>query len=191
MREENENKDQNLLTGNALERYLYRLKALEEFSKLFTYNIGDDRAIVIIGSAFLETILEHILIEFLPEDEKEVDVLLGYDKPLGTYSNKVRMIYCLGLIEKKVMQDLKLIGKIRNRFAHDLSVSFDDKDIANWCKQLKWHREVFFLRETPKDATSRDLYQVGVNTVITHLNAVVYMAMGQKRSIKNNFKADW
>lgn len=187
MREETENKDPNLLTGKALERYLYRLKALEEFSKLFTYNIGDDRAIVIIGSAFLETILEHILIEFLPEDEKEVDVLLGYDKPLGTYSNKVRMIYCLGLIEKKVMQDLKLIGKIRNRFAHDLSVSFHDKDITDWCKQLKWHREVFFLHEIPKEATTRDLYQVGVNTVISYLNGIVSIATGEKRSIKNNF----
>ena len=107
-----------------MERYFYRFKALEEFSKLFIYNTGDDRAIVIIGSVFLETILEHILIEFLPEDKKEVDALLSYDKPLGTYSNKVRMIYCLGLIEKKVMLDLKLIGKIRNRVAHNLSVVF-------------------------------------------------------------------
>lgn len=187
MEEQNENKQEQLFTGKALDRYWYRLNALKEFSKLFTYNVGDDRAIVIIGSAFLETILEHILIEFFPEDEKEVDVLLSYDKPLGTYSNKVRMIYCLGLIEKKVMQDLKLIGKIRNRLAHDLTVSFDDKDITDWCKQLKWHREIFFLHETPKEATTRDLYQVGVNTVISHLNGVVSMAMSQKRTIKDNF----
>lgn len=187
MGDNNENKTTGLITGKALERYWYRLKALEEFLKLFTYNVGDDRAIVIIGSAFLETILEHILIDFFPEDEKEVDVLLNYDKPLGTYSNKVRMIYCLGLIEKKVMQDLKLIGKIRNRFAHDLTVSFDDKDITDWCKQLKWHRGVFFLHETPKEATTRDLYQVGVNTVISHLNGVVSIAIGEKRRIKDNF----
>lgn len=187
MSEVNENKDPNLITVKAMERYCYRLDALEEFSNLFTYNIGDDRAIVIIGSSFLETILEHILIEFFPEGEKEVEVLLSYDKPLGTYSNKVRMIYCLGLIERKVMQDLKLIGKIRNRFAHDLTVSFDDRDITDWCKQLKWHREVFFLHKIPKEATTRDLYQVGVNTIISHLNGVVSIAMGQKREIKNNF----
>lgn len=173
------------LTGKSAERYLYRLKALEEFSKLFTYNAGDDRAIVIIGSSFLETILEHILIEFLPDDETEVEVLLGYDKPLGTYSNKVRMLYCLGLIDQKVIKDLKLIGKIRNRFAHDLSVSFDDTDISNWCRELKWHKVIFSLHEIPKDATIRDLYQVGVNTIITYLNGVVGIAMSQKRSIQN------
>ncbi len=187
MGENNENRDPSSLSGKALERYWYRLNALQEFSKLFTYNVGDGRAIVIIGAAFLETILEHILIEFFPEGEKEVGILLNYDKPLGTYSNKVRMIYCLGLIEKMVMQDLKLIGKIRNRFAHDLSVSFADKDITDWCKQLKWHREVFFLHETPKEATTRDLYQVGVNTVISHLNGVVSIAMGERRKIMNNF----
>lgn len=154
---------------------------------MFIYNTGDDRAIVIIGSSYLETILEHILIEFFPENEKEVDVLLNYDKPLGTYSNKVRMIYCLGLIEKKVMNDLKLIGKIRNRFAHDFTVSFLDKDISDWCKQLKWHKEAFFLHEAPKEASTRDVYQVGVNTVISYLNGVVLMARSEKRVVKNNF----
>lgn len=186
MKEQNENTDPNLITGKALQRYWYRLKALEEFSKLFTYNVGDDRAIVIIGSAFWETILEHILIEFFPEDEKEVEALFGYDKQLGSYSNKVRMIYCLGLIEKKVMQDLKLIGKIRNRFAHDLTVSFADKDITDWCRQLKWHREVF-LHEAPKEATTRDLYQVGVHAVIGYLNGIVGAARSQKRSVIDNF----
>jgi DNA-binding MltR family transcriptional regulator len=183
MDDQNENSEASFLSGKTLERYWYRIKALEEFSKLFTYNTGDDRAIVIIGSAFLETILEHILIEFFPEGEKEVDILLSYDKPLGTYSNKVRMIYCLGLIEKKIMKDLKLIGKIRNRFAHDLSVSFEDKDITNWTRELKWHREIFFLHRTPKDATTRDIYQVGVNTVISYLNGIVGKAISQKRVI--------
>ena len=134
----------------------------------------------------METILEHILIELFPEDEKEVDILLTYEKPLGTYSNKVRMVYCLGLIEKMVMQDLKLLGKIRNRFAHDLRVSFGDKDISGWCRQLKWHREVFFSHETPKNATIRDLYQVGVNAAIGYLNGIVSIARGQKRRIVSN-----
>lgn len=184
---EKQNENQSFLAGRSLERYKYRLRVLEEFSKLFTYNVGDDRAIVIIGSAYLETILEHILIEFFPENDKEVEFLFGYDKPLGTYSNKVRMIYCLGLIEKKVMQDLKLIGKIRNRFAHNLTVSFEDKDIIDWCKQLKWHQVSSFLHDIPEDATTRDLYQVGVNTVISYLNGIVGIANLQKRSIIANF----
>jgi len=182
-----ETEDRYIIKGKALERYTYRLSALQEFSKLFTYNTGDDRAIVIIGAAFIDTILEHILIEFLPEDEKEVDNLLSYDKPLGTYSNKVRMLYCLRLIEKVVRDDLKLIGKIRNKFAHNLSVSFENADIKSWCMELKWHRKMFFLHTPPPESTTRDYYQVGVNTIISHLNGVVSIATGQKRKVLNNY----
>lgn len=179
-----EDENKHIIKGKALERHLYRLEALREFSKLFTYNEGDDRAIVIIGAAFLETILEHILIEFLPEDEKEVDILLQYDKPLGTYANKVRMIYCLGLMEKIIMEDLKLVGKIRNKFAHNLSASFEDNDIKSWCMSLKWHREYFFLHNPPAETTTRDFYQVGVNTRIGYLNGIADMARGQKRTVR-------
>jgi len=179
--------DKHVIKGKALERYMYRLNALQEFAKLFTYNIGDDRAIVIIGAAFIDTILEHILIEFLPEDEVEVLKLLSYNGPLGAYGNKVRMIYCLGLLEKIVFDDLKLIGKIRNKFAHNLSVSFEDIDIKKSCMELKWHKEYFLHRPSPEGATTRDFYQVGVNTVIGHLSGVVDIARGQKRHIKSNF----
>jgi len=178
--------DSHIIKGKALDRHLYRLKALREFSRLFTYNTGDDRAIVIIGSAFLETILEHILIEFFPEDEKEVENLLNYNGPLGTYGNKVRMIFCLGLVNKIVIDDLKIIGKIRNKFAHDMYVSFKDDDVHKWCKQLKWHKEFFMQRNSPEEATIRDLYQVGVNTVISNLNGVVGIAQGEKRVIQKN-----
>lgn len=171
----------NIIEGEALERHLYRINALKEFSELFTYNTGDDRAIVIIGAAFLETILEHILIEFLPENEKEVENLLGYDKPLGTYGNKTRMLYCLGLIEKAVFYDLKLIAKIRNKFAHNISACFEDIDIKSWCRELKWHRQVLFLHAPPGNATTRDYYQVGLHTIIGYLNGIVSIARSQKR----------
>ncbi len=120
-------------------RYFERQELLKAFAELFPYNEGDDRAIVIIGGSFLETLLEHILIEFFPDD-KEVDRLLNYDQSLGSYGNRARMIYCLGLIEKLVYHDLKLIGKIRNKFAHDMRASFDDQQIQQWCSELKWHK---------------------------------------------------
>ncbi len=55
-----------LLKGKALERHFDLNKALFEFHKLFTYDDPNDRAIVIIGAAFLDTLLEHIILAFLP-----------------------------------------------------------------------------------------------------------------------------
>jgi hypothetical protein len=72
------------ITGKALDRHFELEAALLEFTRLFDHK-GDDRAMVIVDGAFLDTLLEHILIAFLVNDEKEVGELLRYDQPLGTY----------------------------------------------------------------------------------------------------------
>src|SRR5689334_10363244 len=114
-----------LVTGKALEKYFELHAALLEFSQLFDYSQDNDRSIAIVGPAFLDTLLEHILVAFLVDDEREVEKLLGVERPLGTYGSRVTTVYCLGFINKIVCDDLRLVGKIRNRFAHDLSASFE------------------------------------------------------------------
>lgn len=54
--------DLSLITGKALEKYFELQDALFEFSKLFKSEEENDRAIAIVGAAFLDTLLEHILI---------------------------------------------------------------------------------------------------------------------------------
>lgn len=166
------------ITGKALDRHVELEAAQQEFERLFDHK-GDDRSMVVVGGAFLETVLEHILITFLMDDEKEVAELLRHDQPLGTYAGRTRMVYCLGLIPKLVRADLALAGRIRNRFAHDLYASFDDPQIASWCKGLQWHRRVYMA--PPEDAPARDLFYVGVHQLVGYLNGVVSIARGEKR----------
>lgn len=167
------------ITGKDLERHFSLENALLEFSLLFKHEEKNDRGLVIVGAAFLDTLLEHILINFLLDDPKEVGELLRYDQPLGTYGSRTRAAYCFGLIGKTIRDDLRLVGKIRNRFAHDLSASFGDQQIAAWCAALKWHR-VAYVQPLP-DAAPRDLFHVGVNQLVCHLNGVVSIARGEKR----------
>lgn len=179
--------EKNVIKGKDLERYFEFQNKLLHFSQnLFPYNTGDDRAIVILGASFLDYTLEHILLGFFPTDEPKVNTLLNFDQPLGTFGNRVRMIYCLGLIDKVIKDDLKLIGKIRNKFAHDLDASFENDQIKSWCEKLKWHKTSMMM-EPPADATIRDLYQVGVNQIITYLHGVIGIARGERRKVKNNF----
>jgi len=175
-----------ILKDKAAERYFDINDALLKFFELFKYNDGDDRATVIIGGSFLDMLLDHILLAFFPENENEVEQLLRFDQPLGTFANKVRMAYCLGLIEKVVKDDLKIIGKIRNRFAHDLYASFDDQSIKNWCNSLRWH-EISLMMSPPSSATTRDLYQVGVNQLVTFLNGAIGLGISAKRQVRNNY----
>ncbi len=171
-----------IITGKALDRYFELNNLLFEFHRLFNYEEKNDRAIAIVGATFLDTLLEHILWAFLADDEKEVKELLRYDQPLGTFSGKIRMVYCLGLIYKPIRDDLHLVRKIRNRFAHELAASFEDDQIKSWCTNLKWHR-IAYVANPPSDATAQELFQVGVNQLITYLNGVVSIARVQKRRI--------
>lgn len=173
--------DKYFLTGRDAERHFELNASLIEFSTLFKFEEENDRAIAIVGAAFLDTILEHILRAFLVSDEKEVDSLLKYDKPLGTFSGRIAMTYCLGLIPKTIRNDLRTVAKIRNRFAHDLNASFEEDQIRSWCSNLKWHRISYVMPLL--DATARDLFQVGVHQIVTYLNGVVGIARGEARVV--------
>jgi len=175
-----------IIKGKEAERYFEFLDILREFDKLFTFNEKDDRNIVIMGASFLEMALMHVLRAFLPEDDKEVEKLFNSSNgALATFSSKISMAYALGLMDKIVKDDLHLIRKIRNEFAHNLVVTFDDKKIADWCKSLQWHKEAM-LRQPPPDATIRDLFQVGVHQVIAHLHGCISIARGEKRKVLNS-----
>jgi hypothetical protein len=91
-----------VITGKAAERYFELNDALREFTRLF-HDEKNERAAAIVGGAFLDTLLEHILFGFLVEDEREVQRLLEPEQPLGTYGARVRIVYCLGLIGQIVL----------------------------------------------------------------------------------------
>ena len=167
------------LSEKETERYFRVFDSLFKFAEQFDYEEENDRAIAIIGPAFLDFLLGSILTEFLVEDEKEVKRLLEPEGPLSTYGSRVTISYCLGFIGDIVKSDLRLIGKIRNRFAHDLRADFSDPQISQWCKALRWHRE--FFAEPPPDATDRDLFQVGINRLASYLQGIVSIARSEKR----------
>ncbi len=172
-----------LIEGKDLERHFALQDAMLEFARLFR-DESNDRAMVIVGAAFLDTQLEHIITTFLVDDEKEIQTMLRPDQPLGTYGGKIRLAYCLGLVGVNVRNDLKLIGKIRNKFAHDLYASFEDPDIQSWVASLNYHRMSYM---TPPDgATTRDLFNVGLNQVAGYLSGIVSVARYEKRAIRND-----
>jgi len=173
--------DPSWITGKDLERHLELERSFLEFAQLFKYEEKNDRALAIVGAAFLDTLLEHILISFLVDDPKEVAELLRPDQPLGTYGSRVRAAYCLGLINKAIRDDLRAIGKIRNRFAHDLHVSFDDEQVRSWCHDLKWHRTVYM--QPPPDASARELFYVGLHQLVGQLNGTPSIARSAKRMV--------
>lgn len=171
------------LSGMEAERYFIQQEMLLEFTRLFDYNEGSDRAIAIVGPSFLDSLLTDVLVNFLVDDGKEVLKLLRPDGPIGSFGARVSTCYCLGLIGEIVTADLRYVAKIRNRFAHDLHSSFADPQIMGWCNSLRWHKES--LGDPPPNANARELFQVGVNQLVAHLCGLVGLALHYKRPKAN------
>lgn len=65
------------------------------------------------------------------------DELFRSTGPLGPFATKVRVAYMLRIIGEETYKDLMIISRIRNRFAHNLSVKLlNDKAITDLIKNM-------------------------------------------------------
>lgn len=78
-----------------------------------------DRAAVILGAAKLDLLLKQTLERVLLPSASNVDDLLDIEKPLGSFSSRIRAAHRLGVIDTQFSRALHLIRKIRNDFAHE------------------------------------------------------------------------
>ncbi len=164
----------------SIEEYQRNLSALMTFTEKFSEELASDREIAIVGVSYLESILEETLRCFFVDDKKFIDDAMK--RICGNYSTKVKLLYSMGLIPALIRDDLELLGKIRNAFAHNVEMSFSDASVSSACRNLKWH--IFAYTNPPEDATSRELYQVGLNQVVCYLSGAVGIARGEKRKIR-------
>lgn len=176
----------NIIQGKELDRYNEILNNQMIFHNQFNYE-DNDRAIVIVGLAFIEDLLLHILENFFPDNSKTVENLLGYTGSLGNINSKISLLYTLGFIDKIVMQDLNKVAQIRNKFAHKTNISFVDKSIEKLCKDLKWH-EISMIMKTPEIATAQEIFKVNINTLVSHLSGIASIAKGEKRKLKESYE---
>ena len=110
----------------------------EESKHLYdVLNNESDLACVLIATSYLDYALASLLKRHFIESNI-VDKLL--DPPRGslsTFASRSDLAYSLGLIPKGLYQNLEIIGKIRNTFAHSyLSLGLDDSEISSLVDSL-------------------------------------------------------
>ena len=99
-----------------------------------------DRGMALLAASYLEFLLGSLVITKMLVEPSEAQKMLleGPNAPLATFSSRIDMAYCLGLLNHDQKRDLNLIRKIRNVFAHEfMRVSFDTPQIASRCNELK------------------------------------------------------
>jgi hypothetical protein len=138
----------------------------KETSDLFD-NFADDflreslpRTIVIVGASKIEDLLLQILNKYLlpkKAKQKDQDELLEGDRPLATFSSRIKLIYRLGLIDNSLYDILEIIRNIRNSSAHKLSFDLKNSPLREHLlnlstkvikrKSFKFTKDRFFTGE--------------------------------------------
>ncbi len=80
------------------------------------------RSSIITASALMDTMLEQVLKKYLIECAN-LEEIFSFQGCLGTFSSKIEMSYALGIISKELRDDLNMYRKIRNKCAHNITIT--------------------------------------------------------------------
>jgi len=101
------------------------------------YEHSSARVTAIVLSAIVENHLTATLKALMRSDTRLIGDLFHPSGPLGPFGTKIRLAYLLRVVDESVYDDLIIMSKIRNKFAHDLSVkTFEGSPIKDWVKSM-------------------------------------------------------
>ena len=138
-----------------------------EFVKLRREMLKEsDRGLALYATAHIDNELENILRNILVGSNQHLNELFSFNGPLGTFSSKIKLSYSLGLISKVTMNDINILRKIRNEFAHsNQPLSFETKKNKNLCNSLQ-------LNVQPENSSSRIKFM----NVVSGISGLLYGA---------------
>ena len=87
-----------------------------------------ERMVAIVGVAVLDNTLNRTVQERLSKDADTARKLFKINGALGNTDPKIDLLWLLGGCERSVRNAMYGLAKIRNRFAHNLSINFDSTD---------------------------------------------------------------
>lgn len=125
---------------------------LTEEERTAFYDHSSDRAMAIVIAAIIENHLTALLRLLMRRDEKLADELFRPTGPLGPFGTKIRIAYMLRTFSVETYKDLICFTKIRNRFAHDLSVtSFENQAITDWVRSMHFYTIIQAMAKTDSE----------------------------------------
>ena len=157
---------------------------LKEFIDFRTSLIQEsDRGSVLMAAAFIEDKLGYLLESYFVENEKICKQLLKSNGALATFSSKIDLAFLLGLIPKNIFDDLHLLRKIRNEFAHTASkISFETASIKDRTKALS-----ALSKEMLRDDT-KAYFMRSMTSILTAIN--MKMESFERCTVQDNFDVD-
>ena len=141
----------------------------EFFDFLDTANNESDRGKALVAAAQLDGMLEDILRAFLIECPSSTKLFASPNAPLTSLYNKMNLARSLGLISSDEYSALDVVRKVRNEFAHSVSVSFDDSKVTKLCMMLEFGLSELKRREDPVLADPRTRFSMSASSLVSSL----------------------
>jgi DNA-binding MltR family transcriptional regulator len=124
------------------------VSSLRQAIKAFTKQ--SDRGSALVAAAWVDDALEFYLRSYFRPNKKSADRVLQPEGPLGTFSARISVAYLLRLISRDARDDMEIIRRIRNDFAHvRLQIRFSDQNIKDRCKRLNAAKAFQLGTDTP------------------------------------------
>lgn len=166
--------------SKALRRFIKSPASMDEANQLAReINTSSPRGGAMVAASFLDDFLMKLILVHLEAlSDSEVDGLFGPERPLGTFSSKIKLGRALGLFGPRTAHDLNLIREIRNAFAHGLrKMNFETPEI----RQLVGSLHVINDVANHKRLRPRKLFFEAVAMLSTHLHDKGVTATKTKR----------
>lgn len=128
-----------------------------------------DRGLALVAASVLDDKLRGVLATFFVESSVVSRLLDSGNAPLGTLSARADACLALGLINSFEHEEITLIRKVRNEFAHGLhGTNFQTERIRGYCSSLKSD-----LPEGAGHPTSDARFRF-INSVVSLLTSLYY-----------------
>lgn len=142
-----------------------------------------DRGCVLLSSSLIDVELERLFKMYLVDDEKSFEKIFKNTGGLATFSSKIEMLYLIGLLTQRMKDDLHIIRKIRNKFAHSAEpIDFSTNSISDLSKNLKSH---YRLKSDLSNLSNQNPRKVFISTI-----ACIYSDITNKQGTINQIQAE-
>jgi len=147
------------------------LDSAEEFERYWAeVNSGNDRSACLVSTTAIGHIIVELMQKYFIELTKDEHDKLFFERnsTLGTFAQRIDIAFALGFISRSERDDLNIIRRIRNAFAHSVAnISFDNKLVADECRKLKNYKNP---NPDGKAVTKpRDIYMETLHTIFIAL----------------------
>lgn len=150
-----------------------------------------DRGVVLVASCMLEQAMEKTLDAVLANGPPSAaSRLKRADGPLGSFSSRIDLLTCFGALDDFEFKSLHLIRKIRNKFAHELTASFDQSSIGDQSRELARHVLAEIEQETIEkliERGARHAFVCAAFILVDMLSLRPFLVSSMGKSIHHDF----